>query len=178
MAVTYEDECGCTAITSSRGEKGDTGATGATGATGSSGAAGTNGTGTLVISGYNSATYTSEDIYNGGTGYTWGTGLTISGITAVTNKCLITTSLEVSSTDTFEFSATLVYNGTPSTQVFNIRRATVAASITGTSRHTLEFTGQLSNVANTDVITIKVLATSGATTPVLKSVYMAAQIFQ
>ncbi len=103
MSVVYSDLCGCTGITSSRGEKGDTGATGATGATGSTGAAGAMPT----TYSFQQAYASSNDIYNGGSGYNYAVSASLPAGTKV--YCNIT--IVVSATDSHTVTAYPIING-------------------------------------------------------------------
>ncbi len=160
-----------TSITSTQGPKGDTGSTGATGATGSAGATGAAGKGTLLISGYTGATAIAGDMYNAAAGYTWGSGITISGITGA-NTARITVSIEYTLSDVSVVTLYILLNGTPSTAVYNIRKVSDIAGF-----RTITVEGELSSLANNDVITFKAVATS-AVTATLTNGYLAAQIFQ
>lgn len=167
-------ECGCGAITSARGA---TGATGATGSIGPTGVTGASGAGTLRNASNSGGSALTTDIYNGGSGAVVGT-VTISGVTNASNEADISFTASVAGTAAYSVLATINYNGAPSTAPYNITRMTLATEIAGATYGEVTIRGTLSNVGNGDVITVKLLASSGAVTAQVTSWYSNVQIFE
>ena len=162
-------ECkGSTSIISQVGPQGDVGAIGPAGPAGSQGVAGK---GTLLLSGYTGATAIAGDMYNAAAGYTWGTGVTVSGITG-NNTALINVNIQYTLANDNVTTLTILLNGTPSGAVYNIRKTT---DVTGFRN--MIVTGELSNLANGDVITFKA-AVANNFVSTLTNGYISVQIFQ
>lgn len=151
--------CGCGTIRTTKGDKGDTGATGATGPAGPAGADGEFPTPVYVLRSY----ATTSDIYNGGSGYNF----QVSASLPAGTNCVYQITMQVHATDTCNVNFYPIVDGTPDTTYqYN---TTIPAAVAGNAYTTVTLVGFVAYTAG-DVFQIHVQASTGAVTPLLRSV--------